>query len=82
MFAAHLGSSETMANMHICIHGLDRTRGLWPQCRSAGTLRDSSIAAKAPKVKTKPGMPTPEMATKGRRTSEVLSAIGLALGSF
>jgi len=49
VFAAHLGSSETMANLRICIHDFDRdrTRGLCPQCRSAGVFRDTNIATVA-----------------------------------
>ncbi len=68
VFAAHLGSSETMANPRICIHGFDRTRGLWPQCKSAGDLRDSNIAAKAKYVNVEV-MYEGSLVKESRRTS-------------
>jgi len=75
MFAAYLGCSVTMANPRICIHNFDRTRGLWPQCRSAGPLRDSNIATKAPKMNARNNIYKADMVEE---SEELLSAVGLA----
>ena len=64
--ATHFVLSETVANARFCVSSCDRTRGLWPQCKSAGSLRErnitvvlvvgkASLAAKSRSSKGQPG---------------------------